>query len=200
MACGSYITNGSTWTTWVTYSSISDSLTSVTVGDTWNDWVTTAGTAATSVTWNTWITDNSSLYVGNNGVAIYKAPELTPEQIEAKQVESERLKRESEERQREWLNSQERARRLLAGFLDRRQKQDLKQKGCFEVKSKSGKQFRLRPGRIPYEVDSKGKEIASYCIHSRHRVPEHDELLMWKLMLEADEDEFYRVANERSLV
>lgn len=187
----------------------------------WTNWVeetTTASTTGTDTAWVTWTTSGAtsttnSITYATNGVwakwsnsagkitvqpATYKytpPPPPTPEELEAKRLHAEQLKREAEERARESDKAIARARALLMSCLGPTQKRDYKRKGCFTCRSQSGKRFRLGKG-LPKELDRQDKAVASYCIHPIPSVPDGDRLLTEMLMLRYDEAKFLRIANK----
>lgn len=57
--------------------------------------------------------------------------------------------------------------------------------------------FRLA-GNV-YLLDDEGLDVERYCIHAQEPIPVADNMLAQKLMLEADEEQFLRVANRTRL-
>lgn len=90
-----------------------------------------------------------------------------------------------------------RARRLLKGKLDDFQRHSLKKRGYFDVVSESGKLYRVKTGmsRNVYLLDAKGREVENLCAYVTGDCPDFDTMLMQKLMLECNEQEFRRLAN-----
>lgn len=212
------MTSDCTWSSWTSVTTSSSSATNDYVWVNWAGDATTAGTGGTDTTWVTWTTNgtssttNSITYTTDNTWAVwvdgtgkkviqpaqfkYTPPTPpTPEQLEARRLQQEKAKREAEERERERDEAIARARALLMSCLGPVQKRDYKRKGCFTVRSQSGKRFRLGKG-LPKEVDKQDKALASYCIHPIPSVPDGDRLLTEMLMLRYDEAEFLRIANK----
>lgn len=183
-----------TWTQWVTTSSATTSSSNDGI---WSYWTTTgtdyAGTSTTSSTWTTWVSNARPEPIVYSQP--YRPRELTPEQKEAQRQAAEQARLESERRQREQEEAKKRAEDLLVGCLTLAQRRQLKKRGSFVVKAQSGQHYRVRRGHTVEELDKAGKPAATHCIHTRDYVPDFDTMLVQKLMLEANEDEFLRVAN-----
>lgn len=190
--------NDCTWTNWTSVTTSSTSADTV-----WTMWTTGTSsttnsiTYATDNTWSIWVDSAGKVTSNQPDTFKYTAPPPpTPEELEARRLKQEQAKREAEERERERNEAIARARALLMSCLGPVQKMDYKRKGCFTVRSQSGKRYRLGKG-LPKELDKKGeKSIASYCIHPIPSVPEGDRLLTEMLMLRYDEAKFLRIANK----
>jgi hypothetical protein len=90
---------------------------------------------------------------------------------------------------------------LLFSVLNEVQRQSLAKNAWFLVKGKSGKGYRLRKGRAGNvdEIDPKtGVVLRTLCAHPSMDVPDGDTVAAQKLMLETDDEEFFRIANKRS--
>lgn len=103
---------------------------------------------------------------------------------------------------REWRKerkaARKRARALLEGNLTSRQHKQFRKKGHFDVWGSKGNCYRIA-SEFPYNVrlagDAKRSKIY-FCLEAEDpELPEEDVLLAQKLLLEADEGEFLRVAN-----
>jgi hypothetical protein len=109
-----------------------------------------------------------------------------------------RAGRESWERRRaEEEEAEARAESLLKRHLADGQRAEYEMDRSFHVVTGTGRRYRLRHGWAGNveEVDAAGKRLRRYCIHPRIGVPCPDNLLAQKLLLEADEPEFHRIAN-----
>lgn len=130
----------------------------------------------------------------------------SPEEIVQAAVERERkrqirLREDSRKRIfKEAANG--RARAILMSMLNEQQREDLAANNNFQltVHSRDGS---MRVYRIDYGflgnvklLGPDGEVDRSYCIHSDCRLPYEDQMLAQKLLLEANEEEFLRIANE----
>ena len=100
----------------------------------------------------------------------------------------------------EKAKARERAAKLLQEQLTPKQREELAAKGFFslEVLSATGKRiYRINRGRSRnvQEVDQNGKILKTLCAHPMIQCPDEDTMLTQKLMLEACEPEFLKVAN-----
>lgn len=180
--------------------SYTDSTTSSTTNSVWNSWVCDTGTSATSnEVWTIWTTGDSTTYGASN---VYQPPPETEEQRLAR-LERERQRREeAEAAKRERDEAKRKAEELLRESLDREQREQFDATKWFYVISQSGKRYRIRNGWAG-NVDELNEDdliIAEYCIHPQEwGVPTEDNMLIQKLMLEADEERFLEIANRRSI-
>lgn len=177
MSYGTTFTTDIVWTTWVNGTGSNSITTSDTV---WTDWNTTAG----RVTYQPYV---------------YTAPKLTPEQIEAQRAERERIQAEwraaEEKRVAEEAEARRRARIILEENLTPEQHAQFKDNGWFEVVTPRGT-YRIRNGRsgnVDRYVDGGLKD--RFCTHPTEMVPNEDNMLIQKLLLETDEEAFLRIAN-----
>lgn len=100
-------------------------------------------------------------------------------------------------RRGDWRQAQERAERLLHEVLPEDEYRSLNRRGYLEVVSPS------RPGRIyrvprhqgQVKVFEDGVPIMALCVQSVEPIPDGDAVLMHKLMIEGNEEEYLRVAN-----
>ena len=169
----------------------------------WNDsWSGTStadvtSTAASDVniwgSWNeTWSTTSHITIVDRRHVYSPHRP----------RIESAESIREREAADRTWRESQEAARAkaeaLLRATLDKKQNEDLDQKGWFLVDGKSGKRYRIERGRSGNVrlLNSDGSVRSRHCAHPQICCPDADTMLTQKLMLETDDQEFLRIANQ----
>ncbi len=104
----------------------------------------------------------------------------------ARRVEAEVLRDQADKR----------AEQLLLAHLSPEQQRDWRRAQYFELITKGGR-YRLYKGWAGNValIGENGAEISRYCIHPREVIPEADNLLAQKLMLELEEAEFLRIAN-----
>lgn len=87
---------------------------------------------------------------------------------------------------------------LLRRILTPKQIEDYDLHKRFEVRSQSGKIYRLHKGKcrnILLLLPNGQESRQGYCIHPRESVPVADVLIAQKLLLEGDEESFLRTAN-----
>jgi hypothetical protein len=125
----------------------------------------------------------------------------TEEQVARLRAEAEARDRMYAERRAAQAEALTKAETLLRSVLSAAQWADYKEKGYFET-TVNDRRYRIKKG-IAGNVkllDSGGREMRSYCIHPRIDLPVADVMLGQKLLLEADEREFLRIANETILI
>lgn len=86
-----------------------------------------------------------------------------------------------------------RAEALLLEHLDPHQRESYHKDKLFIVETPRKKRYKLSHSRPVCQLDGE-REVVSYCIHT-FGVPREDELLGFKLLLEANELEFLKTAN-----
>lgn len=89
----------------------------------------------------------------------------------------------------------ERAEALLAQHLTPEQLRDLQERRCLYVFSQSGRRYRVDRGSTVKLLDDRGSILKRLCIHPEEHVPAADVMLCQKLLIEADEERLWRVAN-----
>lgn len=114
--------------------------------------------------------------------------------------EEQRLEREQRERddQAKEASRTKRAREALLSVLTDVQRRQYETEKHFELQV-NDRLYRVRPGCRVERLDPQSKQIQSYfCIHPAlsHNLPSEDVALSQKLLLEANEKEFLRIANE----
>jgi hypothetical protein len=93
------------------------------------------------------------------------------------------------------------AKKLLLECLTPQQQAQLEANGWFEVDLPDGRKFRIKKGWSHNVRRVEGeREMESYCVHPRDRVPEYDNMLAQKLMLEVQPDLFFGKANVNQYV
>lgn len=131
---------------------------------------------------------------GSGGVTFFPQQTLTPEEVE--QLNAANAKREQE---REAAKGK--ARKLLMELLQEEQQKQFEKDGSFELEV-NGRLYRIRPGSKVERMDKARKQVESlFCIHPKdYELPAEDWAIGQKLLLEASESEFLRIANETRLV
>jgi hypothetical protein len=99
---------------------------------------------------------------------------------------------------KERKRSAKRAKKLLLHHLDADQRKQLRRRGHFDVTGSRGTVFRISSS-FPFNVRLAGfakRSRVYFCTEAEdHAVPKWDVMLGQKLMIEADEGEFLKVAN-----
>ncbi len=128
-------------------------------------------------------------------------PRVSEEERARREAEQRRWREQEEQARREQAEANERAELLLRQHLTPQQNDDLQRKGCFFLYV-GDKKYRVRRGQsgnvelVDTKVETPDiKGIHRYCIHPGQRVPDADAMLAQKLLLEANESEFLRIAN-----
>ncbi len=181
----------------------------------WSEWTTTS----TASTWGCWVDGTTSVTsVTNCTVASstaawttwtgeYQGDELTAEESaaweqrrvefrEQETVRQQQAREAHEQRIRNAKAGEERATKLLRDALDKKQRNRFDNHGHFFVRGPSGRLYRVDPGRVGNVRVMDGDKIDhSLCCHVRENVPNHDNMLAQKVMLEHFETEFLSMAN-----
>lgn len=97
----------------------------------------------------------------------------------------------------EWLAAKARAEALLAEMLPTDDYLHLSRRGYVEVQSPNvpGRIYRVPKYRGRIHVYEGGKPVMSLCVQPIQLVPDADVVLIHKLMIEGNEDEYLRLAN-----
>jgi hypothetical protein len=97
----------------------------------------------------------------------------------------------------EWLAARARAEQLLAEMLTEEEYQQLGRRGYVEVKSPSveGRVYRIPKYRGRIHVYEHDRAVMSLCVQPVQLVPDADVVLIHKLMIEGNEEEYLRIAN-----
>lgn len=214
-------TNGVIWTGWCGNNSTMATTSSITLGSTnleiWQDWCTTGTSTANSV----FVSDNQVIVTGINEtvwvnwiqagttVSNLAVRSVLPRHGSSVISEEEVARRAAETiaRRAQWdieakaeralrEVAEEKARKLLVENLSLRQRLEFEKHGHFVVEGKQHR-FRIRKGGVGNVdvVDREGKIVHRLCAHARIHVPDHDNMLIQKLLLEDDEDAFVKIAN-----
>lgn len=94
----------------------------------------------------------------------------------------------------ERVEADERASWLLDQYLTDEQRKMFAKHKKFLVKGKSNTYSLDKEGRVAV-VDEAGKELGAFCVYPVGTMPTADAILAYKLMLEANEKEFLKIAN-----
>ena len=160
---------------------------------------TTSGSIVNTVNAALWSAWNLSFTTDAN------LRQATAEQVrEANRRAEEQRQRYQQDQARVQLErslAEKRAEKLLQETLSPQQREELAAKGFFTLRTiaKSGEEriYRIRRGRSRNveQVDASGRRLKTLCAHPQAMVPDADTMLAQKLMLEAEEEEFLRIAN-----
>jgi hypothetical protein len=151
----------------------------------WYSWVTSATTctATATATWYAWCgstTSATSTYETRESDEIKAAREAKAARQKVIEAKAEKWLRDhlSAEQEREYLDTHK-----------------------FTVISRDGqRRYEItKENAWVYELNAKNERIRSFCIHSRIQLPKADEICAKKILLEADEKEFLKVANATQL-
>lgn len=153
---------------------------------TWVSWNTVYYTTNATTVWQSWNDGYQTYGPGQTPTAQTPVYECTPEQAEAARAAVKRIE-----------DARTRAKELLVEHLDPEQRESYEKHGLFIVETPRKNRYRLSSNHAPRKL-SGDKDAVSYCIHT-YGVPREDELLGFKLLLEANEEEFLRTANATAL-
>jgi hypothetical protein len=158
--------------------------------------------------YQTWIADGTATTTINTqhwninglGANVYQAFDvavngMTVSGTVREPTPAELQKMEEDKRRRD--AARQRARDLLCSTLTDQQREQLHKENAFDLEV-AGRIYRIRPGRKVERLALDGKAEALFCIHPdfSHGLPEDDVALSQKLLLEADEAAFLRIANK----
>ena len=95
------------------------------------------------------------------------------------------------------INAARRAQELLEKTLPAEQLKDLAARGYLSIGSGSvpGREYRIWNSGGPVEVYEAGRYAMSLCVEPTEPLPPADLVLMHKLMIEGQEEEYLRIAN-----
>jgi hypothetical protein len=168
-------------------------------GTVWNYWCGNAGSTASTTTtgiWYQWVNNSTgnSMPAAANIQQPYYRPE--PETAEQKRT------REEERRKREEASkaAEEKSKALLLENLNQEQAKQYEKEKKFRLVAPSGKQYEFdctRKMHNIHHIDQSGGKKTEYCIYLTGDCPLPDNHLAQKLLLEADEPRFLKIANKR---
>jgi hypothetical protein len=100
-------------------------------------------------------------------------------------------------RRSDWREAQERAEALLHRILTDDEYRQLSRRGYLEVPSPSRPRrvYRIPRHQGQVRVYEGGVPIMALCVQSVEPIPDGDVVLMHKLMIEGNEEEYLRIAN-----
>lgn len=95
------------------------------------------------------------------------------------------------------VEAERRAEQLLRDILSESDFQQITRRGYLEVRSPSfpNRVYLVPERQGPVTVYEQGRPIMRLCIQCVERVPDHDTVVMHKLMIEGNEQEYLRIAN-----
>ncbi len=165
----------------------------------WSGVCTINATVSSSGIWTQW---NSAYYIQSSGASGYVGGIGGIVTATAQRIGEylDYLGREARVRE----IADERAVKILTAHLTPEQREQYRREKCFEVlTTREGKIRRYRishgwAGNITV-LNGEGQQIEKLCIHPAKRIPFADNLLAQKLLLEADEDQFLKIANHTPL-
>ncbi|MDP9383335.1 MAG: hypothetical protein M3Q29_24970 [Chloroflexota bacterium] len=96
-----------------------------------------------------------------------------------------------------YREARQRAEDLLAEVLGEEEYRELKRRGYLEIPSPSwpSRVYRVPRSRDQVRVYESGRALMRLCVGPVERVPDADVVLIHKLMIEGDEQEYLRIAN-----
>jgi hypothetical protein len=154
----------------------------------WNAMYVT-GTTTNVQCWDSW----NQLYSQQTAMAtnqVMATPQPSQAQLDEWKVLAEKSRKAAEE-------ARVRAETLLVEHLDPHQRESYQKDKLFIVETPKKNRYKLSMNHAPRKLEGT-KEVVSYCIHT-YGVPREDELLGFKLLLEANEDQFLKTANATRL-
>ena len=98
----------------------------------------------------------------------------------------------------DWPEANSRAEALLKDLIGEEEYRALSRQGFIEVQSPSlpRRTYRVPKYRAPVTVFENGKPVMRLCVQPKEPVPEADVVVMHKLMIEANEPEYLKVARQ----
>lgn len=136
----------------------------------------------------------------------YQMQAAAQQQIQAN-LENQRMLHAAQQRheveERRTQPARDRAKELLLANLTPAQKETFEKNGWFLVEGgKSKQRYRIRANSASMNIDVMNKEKVTHriCAHLHHTcdAPLYDHILAQKLMLEAAEDDFLKIANQHA--
>ncbi len=104
-------------------------------------------------------------------------------------------------RRSDWREAQERAEELLRSLVGDEEYRQLNRRGYLEVPSPSRprRSYRVPRHQGQVKVFEDGVPVMALCVQSVEPIPDGDAVLMHKLMIEGNEEEYLRLANRFEL-
>jgi hypothetical protein len=157
-------------------------------------------TNATWITWNSVYASNTATtgqqWIAWNQEAWQQLQVRLDEQERQRLRDIEVLRAQYQAAEAERAAADLRAKEALKRELDPVQREELEKTRSFILRTEK-RIYRIRIQNTVEELDKDSRVIARFCIHP-DRVPAHDAALAQKLMLEADEASFHRIANRHA--
>jgi hypothetical protein len=100
-------------------------------------------------------------------------------------------------RRSDWREANERAEALLRSLLSDEEYRQLNRRGYLEIPSPSRPRrlYRVPRHQGQVKVYEGGVPVMALCVQSVEPIPDGDAVVMHKLMIEGNEDEYLRIAN-----
>jgi len=155
-------------------------------------WPRFYGQDLTPVAWGVGQADSNA---SRSGASLEVALRGPPENVERERARVDVVRHDREAAER-------RALELLESHLTAEQRRQLERLRAFRVVARSGRVYEIDAEKRMhnvYELDGQGRRVNELCIYQRGALPLADNTLAQKLMLEADEAEFRRIANHTRL-
>lgn len=170
-------------------------------------WLADQCTAAANAVWRSsgWQQCSHTKVRWTPSVVAKETPEQLVERRAREELARQQREREAAERKVFMDTAKNRARRLLFSMLSPMQQKQLDEKNHFDL-TVHGQDGSQRVYRIEYGYQGNvkllgpdGQPVRRYCIHADSRLPYEDQMLAQKLLLEANEQDFLRIANMTNL-
>ncbi len=192
------------WQNWYAGSDnvTSGSLTDEPIFQSWCEQTSATTTVATTTNlWGSWVTVREE-YDGKHEVPA----DWVAKRVEAMRQYAEQQKKQQERAERERLArkaEEERAEALLLASLSPEQRAEWEQsKKITVVGGHTKNRYEIVKGRAHniFRLTAEGKRAVEFCVHVEDVVPDDDNVLSQKLMLECAEEELLKIANSRMVV
>ena len=157
----------------------------------------TSSTTTTNV-WETWITEAVDFRT-----SVTRRVEVTQETLRLRAEHEQRQREKAEIAKREWEEVSGRAKALLLTNLTIAQQEEWNKKNKITVIGNSSRlKYEILNGRAHniFRLNKKGQRVAEFCVHVEDGVPNEDNVLSQKLMLENAENILIGMANKRELI
>ena len=162
-----------------------------------NNGSATSGTTTTNV-WETWITEAVDFRTN-----VTRRVETNQEMLKFRAEHEQRQREKAEIAKREWEEVSGRAKALLLSNLTVTQQEEWNKKNKITVIGNSSHlKYEILNGRAHniFRLNKKGQRVAEFCVHVEDGVPNEDNVLSQKLMLENAENILIGMANKRELI
>jgi len=195
-----YSTTDTTWANWC-----GDSGTTTATDTTWNHWCDGTADTTNSYIWINWCTEGPVVQSSGSGntITLTASSPRIPTEEERRQTRmrerAERRLRMNRSRMltRQRIVAENKALQLLEDLIGPEQRKVYEETGRLFVKGQKY-DWLLRAGGIPMRIER--DRVMDLCIHlpNRHSLPETDNIIALKCLVEADEELFRRTGNARS--